>query len=358
MTIGTLQEAKKLIVTLGLASEVTLSGLQWMETREIVPGTKSQRSWFFEAEESKVLEAMAAAGRHAYLRTPAGMWKFCPLTPRKRAPTETPRAAPTWSRTTTPAGAPEPFLDNWNKETGSWWPEGTQRPAYAQAARGGEAKEDVATVLAAFKREFQQDMKKEMQAFVDKMMSAQAAATPVADAAKDVGQAGEQALRAEVDALKQKVNDLTKSKEFGQGLYHSTYSLLQEANREIEKLKVRILELEQVNPFVTPVKFGSATMPGLVGGQFSAGAGAGGGGSRQPPSSRLLSRRPTRDQEQERSLAGSGAYLFTPFVPPAHWQVAPGAPEGAGGGPGVPLAAAATGTQAAPEEKVGREEKK
>jgi hypothetical protein len=164
MTIGTLQEAKKLIVTLGLASEVTLSGLQWMETREIVPGTKSQRSWFFEAEESKVLEAMAAAGRHAYLRTPAGMWKFCPLTPRKRAPTETPRAAPTWSPTTTRAGAPEPFLYNWNKETGSWWPEGTQRPTYAQAARGGEAKEDVATVLAAFKRDFQQDMKQEMQA--------------------------------------------------------------------------------------------------------------------------------------------------------------------------------------------------
>jgi len=146
------------------------------------------------------------------------------------------------------------------------WPEGTQRPTYAQAARRDEAKDDVTTVLAAFKREFQQDMMKEMQAFADKMMSAQAAATPVAAAAKDIGQAGEQALRAEVNALKQKVDDLTKSKDFGQGLYHSTYSLLQEANREIEKQKVRILELEQRNPFVTPVKLGTVTMPGIVGG--------------------------------------------------------------------------------------------
>jgi hypothetical protein len=210
----------------------------------------------------------------------------------------------------------------------------------------------VTTVLAAFKRDFQQDMMKEMQAFADKMMSAQAAATPVAAVAKDVGQAGDQALRAEVNALKQKVDELTKSKEFGQGLYHSTYSLLQAATREIEQQKARILELEQRNPFVTPVKFGTATMPGIVGGQFSAGAGAGGGGSRQPPSSRLLSRRPTREQEQERSLAGSGAYTFTPFVPPE--QVAPGAPEGASGG--VPLSAAATGTQAAPDEKVGQED--
>ncbi len=183
------------------------------------------------------------------------------------------------------------------------------------------------------------------------MMSAQAAATLVAAAAKDIGQAGEQALRAEVNALKQKVDDLTKSKEFGQGLYHSTYSLLQEANREIEKQKVRILELERRNPFVTPEKLGSATMTGLVGGQFSAGAGAGAGGSRQPPS-RLLSRRPTREQEQERSLGGFSAYTFTPFVPPE--QVAPGAPEGASGG--VPLSAAATGTQAAPDEKVGQED--
>jgi hypothetical protein len=206
-----------------------------METREIVPGTKSQRSWFLEVKESKVVEAMAAAGRHAYIRTPAGeMWKFCPLTLRRRAPTEIPRAAPTWSRATAPAWVPEPKLRTWNEKTGSRWPEGTQRPTYAQAASGGGPNEDVATVLVAFKQELQQEMQKNMKDFVDKMMSAQAAATPVVAAAKDVGQAGEQALRAEVDALKQKVNDLTKSKEFGQGLYHSTYSLLQEANREIE----------------------------------------------------------------------------------------------------------------------------
>ena len=146
------------------------------------------------------------------------------------------------------------------------WPEGTQRPTYAQAARRDEAKDDVTTVLAAFKREFQQEMMKEMQAFADKMMSAQAAATPVAAVAKDVGQAGDQALRAEVNALKQKVDELTKSKEFGQGLYHSTYNLLQAATREIEQQKARILELEQRNPFVTPVKFGTATMSGIVGG--------------------------------------------------------------------------------------------
>ena len=350
MAIGTLPAVKKLIVKLGLVSEATLSGLLWMEMREIVPGTKSQRSWFFEVDESKVVEASAAAGRHAYIRTPAGeMWKFCPLTFRRRAPTGIPRAASTWSRATAPARAPEPVLHNWHTPTGSMWPEGTQRPTYAQAARRDEAKDDVTTVLAAFKREFHQEMMKEMQAFADKMVSAQAAATPVAAVAKDVGQAGDQALRAEVNALKQKVDELTKSKEFGQGLYQSTFNLLQAATREIEQQKVRILELELKNPFVTPVKFGPATMTGLMGGQFSAGAGA--GGSRQPPS-RLLSRRPTREQEQERSLGGFSAYTFTPFVPPE--QVAPGAPEGASGG--VPLSAAATGTQAAPDEKVGQED--
>ena len=120
MTIGTLQAAKKLIVTLGLASEVTLSVLQWMETREIVPGTKSLRSWFLEVEESKVVEAMAAAGRHAYLRTPAGeMWKFCPLTLRRRAPTEIPRAAPTWSRATAPAWVPD-------QDSYVWGPDGVR----------------------------------------------------------------------------------------------------------------------------------------------------------------------------------------------------------------------------------------
>ena len=113
MAIGTLPAVKKLIVKLGLVSEATLSGLQWMEMREIVPGTQSQRSWFFEVEESKVVEARAAAGRHAYIRTPAGeMWKFCPLTLRRRAPTEIPRVAPTWSRATAPARAPEPVLHN------------------------------------------------------------------------------------------------------------------------------------------------------------------------------------------------------------------------------------------------------
>ncbi len=223
MTIGTLPAAKKLIVALGLVSEATLSELKWLETREIVPGTQSQRSCFFDVERSKVV-ARAADGRHAYLWTPAGArWKFCPLTLRRRAPTEIPRAAPTWSRATAPARAPEPFLHNWHKPTGSMWPEGTQRPTYAQAASGGGVKDDVATALAAFKREFQQEMMKEMQAFADKMMSAQAAATPVAAAAKDIGQAGEQALRAEVNALKEKVDDLTKSKDFGQGLNHTTY---------------------------------------------------------------------------------------------------------------------------------------
>jgi hypothetical protein len=65
MTIGTLPAAKKLIVALGLVSEATLSELKWLETREIVPGTQSQRSCFFDVERSKVV-ARAADGRHAF----------------------------------------------------------------------------------------------------------------------------------------------------------------------------------------------------------------------------------------------------------------------------------------------------
>jgi hypothetical protein len=78
----------------------------------------------------------------------------------------------------------------------------------------------------------------------------------------------EQAFRAEVDALKKEVDDLRKSKELGQELYHSTFSLLQDAKREIfnlqvtnEDQKVRIQELERVNPFVTPVKSGGPSAP-------------------------------------------------------------------------------------------------
>ena len=61
----------------------------------------------------------------------------------------------------------------------------------------------------------------------------------MAAAAKEVGEALEQAFRAEVDALKKEVEDLKTPKEFGQGLYHSTFRLLQAAKREIINLQRR-----------------------------------------------------------------------------------------------------------------------
>jgi hypothetical protein len=53
MTFGTLKEAQQLTVELGLVSPDRLSRLAWMDEREVEPGTRSQRSWFFNAKENR-----------------------------------------------------------------------------------------------------------------------------------------------------------------------------------------------------------------------------------------------------------------------------------------------------------------
>ena len=107
MTIGTLQEAQQLIVEVGLVSPDRLSRLAWMEARAVGPGTVSQRSWFFNVRKSEeVVAAMAAAARHAYVRTKTGkMWKLCRAT--RGGSSRTWAAPPTWPRATAPAWVPD-----------------------------------------------------------------------------------------------------------------------------------------------------------------------------------------------------------------------------------------------------------
>ena len=297
MTIGTLQAAKKLIVTLGLASEVTLSVLQWMETREIVPGTKSQRSWFLEVEESKVVEAMAAAGRHAYLRTPAGeMWKFCPLTLRRRAPTEIPRAAPTWSRATAPAWVPDQDSYVWGPD-GVRCTTGTPRQAYAEAAGKGEPRVDVAAVLEAFRQEIKAEIKKNMLEVVEQALSAQAAASPAVAAAPRGGGASAQDLKAQLQQLQQKVKELEAAHGRVQQQYFESFSGKVAAEFKVTQLEGTIKEQADhiarlESPFHTPVRPSSAAapqgeapqpaaMPVPEGGMFSKGVGGGRRAGRQ-----------------------------------------------------------------------------
>ena len=222
MTIGTLQEAQQLIVEVGLVSPDRLSRLAWMEARAVGPGRVSQRSWFFNVRKSDdVVAAMAAAARHAYVRTKDGkMWKLCPA---MRGGSSRTGAAPTWPRRTTPAWSP-------NKESFEWGPEGirrttgAQRETYAEAAGKGEPRVDVAAVLEAFRQEFRAEIKKNMLEVVKQALSAQAAASPAAAAAQGDGEAREQALEAEVQRLKQTVAELKASQQKMQEQYFKSFA--------------------------------------------------------------------------------------------------------------------------------------
>ena len=219
MTFGTLQEAQQLIVELGLVSPDRLSRLAWMDEREVGPGTRSQRSWFFNARKSEeVVAAMAAAARHAYVRTKEGkMRKFCPAARRKGVSST--GAAPMWSRATAPAWAPKPATFPWGTQ-GNHWTQETPRAPNAHAAGRDEAGANVAAVLEAFK----QELRKDMLSIVEKALSVKAAAPPAAAAAQGEGEASEQALKAQVQQLQQAVAELQTSYREMQGHYHRAFA--------------------------------------------------------------------------------------------------------------------------------------
>ena len=135
------------------------------------------------------------------------MWKLCPAT---RGGSSRTWAAPTWSRRTAPAWAP-------NKESFEWGPEGirrmtgTPRETYAQAAGRGGAPTDVAEVLEAFKQEFKEEIKKNMLEVVKQALSAQAAASPAAAAAQGEGEASAQYLKAQLHQLQKAVAGLKEA---------------------------------------------------------------------------------------------------------------------------------------------------
>ena len=147
MTHGTQDQAQKLLVELGLAVDGTL--IEWMEPREY-EGKISQRTRYFFAEKRKVEEAIAAATNREYLRSRAGLWKFC--VPTRRAPGGSTTTASTQPRATARASAPawigpQPKLYQWDTPTdqtgvsGRTWVGGT---SYAKVARAGVVNPDQA----------------------------------------------------------------------------------------------------------------------------------------------------------------------------------------------------------------------
>jgi hypothetical protein len=256
MMIGTLRDAKKLIVKLGLVSEERLSQLEWMVTREVVLGTFSQRSWFLNVEKSKVIEAMEAAACHEYIRAKTGeRWEFCP--PTRSGPERSTRTAPAqWPPMPQPAATGTSGLKPGMTPAGrqeNERREGLRRQAewLKAATQPQSGVEEVKEVLETFK--------KEMKAFVDQALSAKAAASPAADAAQDDGGASERALEARVQGLELKVGELTASKAQLQEDDFKCFAKGKDTDYENFQLKAKIQGLEdRLRPmmplFVTPNK--------------------------------------------------------------------------------------------------------
>jgi hypothetical protein len=369
MTFGTLQEAQQLIVELGLVSPDRLSRLAWMDEREFGPGTRSQRSWFFNARKSEeVVAAMAAAACHAYVRTKEGkMWKFCQAARRKGV--SSPGAAPTWSRATAPAWAPKPATFPWGTQ-GNHWTQETPRAPNAHAAGRDEAGTNVAAVLEAFK----QELRKDMLSIVEKALSVKAAAPPAAAAAQGEGEANEQALKAQVQQLQQAVAELKESYREMQGHYHKAFADLGTAQDKLKKQEaivqeqaecIKRLESPFKTPSNTPLKSAFAAshqgelpsltnMPVLKGGMFATGE----------PGVRA-----DRDQCRGRMwspVGGKGADLtFTPCIPGVPFFFNSALPVGGvvpvspakGGSPGKQVSGAG-GQAAGKEEAKGQEVRK
>ena len=264
MTIGTLQEAQQLIVEVGLVSPDRLSRLAWMEARAVGPGRVSQRSWFFNVRKSDdVVAAMAAAARHAYVRTKDGkMWKLCPA---MRGGSSRTGAAPTWSRPTTTAWAPDQESYVWGPN-GIHCTTGTPRRTYAEATGGEKESVDVAGVLKAFQQEFRAEVKKDMQEAIAKALAAQAAESPAASAAPRGGRASAQDPEAQLKQLQQKVTELEVAKAKVQQQYFESFAGKVAAEFKVQQLEGTVTELTDrikalESPFHTPVRPSSAAAP-------------------------------------------------------------------------------------------------
>jgi hypothetical protein len=224
-----------------------------------------------------------------------------------------------------------------------------------QAAKSKSEVEEVKEVLEAFK--------KEMQEFVKQELSGKAAAPPAAAAAPGAGGASERALEVRVQELESTVGALTASNGHLQQLYSESYHNERATKAENLKLKKTIEEQAERHRrtgalFVTPDKPDKVpawmpVSPPVKGGipipfGFPFGFSAGVGGT--------APRKLRPNEEAQRYMTPEkSAFPFTAFVPSPMAQVAPVAPEGASATGEAPLAVAATGAQAAAEEKVAPE---
>ena len=266
-----------------------------------------------------------------------------------------------WPRATAPAWAPTQDSFEWGPE-GIHRTTGTPRATYAEAAGRREVRPDVAAVLEALMQKFKEEIKKDMQEFAGQAQSAKAAESPAASAAPRDGGASERALEVRVQELESKVGELMASNGQLQQLYSESYH--KEKATKVENLKQKKTIEEQAerlrrmgSTFVTPDKPDKVpawipVSPPVRGGipipfgfpptyGFSAGVGG------------LAPRRLRPSEEGQRFRPPeTGAFPFAAFVPEPMGQVVPVVPEGASAIGEAPLAVAASGAQAAAEEKV------
>ena len=356
MTYGPRDQAQTLAGKLGLAPEATLRRLKWMSQREVAGGKLSQRTEYFFAYADKVKAARDAAAQHEYLTMDGVQWKFNTPTRSKGSAWTSPAQWPplpqpaAWGTSglkpgTTPAGRKENERREGLRLAEVW------RKQASVPQREGEE-------MQAMFAKFREEMKKDMLEMCEKAQSAKAAA---ADAAPGDGGASGQVIEKRVVELEAAVAALKATNKELQQRYSDAFYKEKQSERENSKLKQKIEEMQKqrtsvppsTSPFNTPVQVPAwiPVSPLVVGG-FSAGSfpGAGMGANRLAPRKLRPSEEALRYVTPEKS-----AFPFTAFVPVPMGQVAPVVPEGASAIGEAPLAVAASGAQAAAEEKVASE---
>jgi hypothetical protein len=179
---------------------------------------------------------------------------------------------------------------------------------------------------------WQQEIQKNLQEFVEKVISAQAAATPVVVAAKEEAQE----LKAQVERLQQTVAELKASYQMVQGQYFQAWADKGAAEAKITKLEAMVREQAESikrmeSPFKTPLRSAFAAshgeppslanMPVQRGGMFSPVVGG----------QKVWS--PGGDQGADLKLppcVPGVPFFFNPAVPGPVYVVAPASPVQAG----------------------------
>ena len=360
MTYGPRDQAQTLAGKLGLAPEATLRRLKWMSEREVAGGKLSQRTEYFFAYADKVKAARDAAAQHEYLMTDGVQWKFNTPTRSKGSAWTSPAQWPplpqpaAWGTSglkpgTTPAGRKENERREGLRLAEVW------RKQASVPQREGEE-------MQAMFAKFREEMKKDMLEMCEKAQSAKAAA---ADAAPGDGGASGQVIEKRVVELEAAVAALKATNKELQQRYSDAFYKGKQSECENLKLQQKIEALQKqqrsvppsTSPFNTPVQW-SARFPvsPLVVGGFSADSFVFGGPGAGLGATKLAPRRLTPEDEAKRFLPPEGcAFPFAGYVPVSKVPVAPVVPEGASAIGEAPLAVAASGAQAAAEEKVASE---